>query len=48
VATACKELVHVAMTVEPQEVYTALYQERYEKFRKIYPACKQLFKELAA
>ena len=48
VRTACKELVHVAETVEPQPEIAALYQERYDKFRKIYPACKQLFKDLAA
>ena len=46
VRTACSKLVHVAETVEPQPEMKALYQERYEKFRKIYPACKGLFAEL--
>ena len=46
VKTACDELVHVAEVEEPDPGLTALYQERYEKFSKIYPACKQLFKEL--
>ena len=46
VRTACSKLVHVAETVEPQPEMKALYQERYEKFRKIYPACKDLFAEL--
>jgi len=32
--------------VEPDPELTALYQARYDKFRKIYPACKALFKEL--
>ena len=47
VRTACAELVHVAETVEPQPEMKALYQERYEKFRLIYPSCKQLFAHLA-
>ena len=46
VKTACDALVHVAMTVEPDPELTKRYQERYEKFSRIYPACKQLFKEL--
>ena len=46
VKAACDELVHVAETVEPDPDLTARYQERYEKFSRIYPACKQLFKEL--
>ena len=47
VRTACNALVHVAETVEPEADMKALYQERYDKFRKIYPACKQLFADLA-
>ncbi|MBR6089969.1 MAG: xylulokinase [Anaerolineaceae bacterium] len=47
VKSACKDLVHVAETVEPDPKLTALYQERYEKFSRIYPAVKGLFKELA-
>ena len=46
VETACTKLVHVSETVEPDPELTALYQARYDKFRKIYPACKALFKEL--
>ena len=46
VKTACEALVHVAETVEPDPELTKCYQERYEKFSKIYPACKKLFKEL--
>lgn len=47
VKTACDALVHVAATVEPDPELMELYQERYEKFSKIYPALKGLFKELA-
>ena len=46
VKTACKQLIQVAETVEPDPELTKRYQERYEKFSKIYPACRQLFKEL--
>ena len=46
VDSACGALIRVAETVEPDEKQVNLYQERYEKFSRIYPACKQLFKEL--
>lgn len=46
VKSACSALVKVAETVEPDPELTARYQERYGKFSKIYPSCKQLFKEL--
>ncbi len=47
VKSACDELVHVADTVEPDPELVKLYGERYEKFSRIYPALKGLFKELA-
>ena len=34
-------------TVEPEPELAAKYEERYQKFRKIYPACRDLFLELA-
>ncbi len=46
VKSACDALVQVAETVAPNPEMVVLYQERYDKFRRIYPACKQLFKEL--
>ena len=46
VADACKALVSVASTVEPEEELVARYEKRYQQFRKIYPACKDLFAEL--
>lgn len=46
VREACDALVHVKATVEPDEVLTARYEQRYQQFRKIYPTCKDLFKEL--
>ena len=46
VADACKALVSVASTVEPETELVARYENRYQQFRKIYPACKELFAEL--
>ena len=46
VADACKALVSVASTVEPEAELVELYEKRYQQFRKIYPACKDLFAEL--
>ena len=46
VRAACDALVSVADTVEPNGSLTALYEERYQQFRQIYPACKTLFGRL--
>lgn len=46
VETAVKALVHVKETVEPTAELTARYEERYRKFAKIYPACKELFPQI--
>lgn len=46
VQDATAALVSVKDTVEPEPALTALYEERYQKFRKIYPTCKTLFAEL--
>lgn len=46
VREAAAELVHVKETVEPDRALTALYDERYHQFQKIYPACKELFPQL--
>lgn len=47
VKAACDRIVRVASTVKPDPVLAAKYEKRYRQFRKIYPACKQLFAELA-
>ena len=47
VADACGALVHVVDTVHPDPILAAKYEEKYQQFRKIYPACKALFAELA-
>ena len=44
VEDAAAKLVKVIDTVEPDAELTAKYEERYQKFKQIYPACKPLFK----
>ena len=46
VQEVCDKLVTVADTVKPNPALAAKYEAKYQKFRKIYPACKQLFAEL--
>ena len=46
VADACKALVQIAGRVEPDAALAARYEERYQKFRQIYPAVKGLFPAL--
>ena len=46
VADCAAQLVRVSETVEPDPEIAARYEERYQKFTKIYPAMKYLFKEL--
>jgi xylulokinase len=43
VSSACQALVKIADTVEPDAELTARYEERYRKFRMIYPALKPVF-----
>jgi xylulokinase len=47
VRSAADALVSVCSTVQPDEALVELYNERYSKFRQIYPAMKNLFAELA-
>lgn len=46
VQEACGALISVADTMEPDPQLTALYEERYQQFKQIYPACKSLFGRL--
>ena len=43
VQAATDILVSIADTVEPDPILTALYEERYQQFKQIYPACRALF-----
>ncbi len=42
---ACGKLIEVADTVTPDAELTALYEKKYNNFKKIYPALKNFFKE---
>ena len=46
VSDAVNALVRVKSTVEPEQELSKLYEERYQQFRKIYPACKNLFPQI--
>lgn len=46
VEEAAEKLVKIVETIEPDEQLVAGYEERYQKFRKIYPTVKELFGEL--
>ena len=46
VETAGKKLAKVVDTVEPTPELAAKYEERYQKFKELYPAMKPLFKNL--
>ena len=43
VLAVCDKFVAVASVVEPESDLVAKYEKRYQQFRKIYPACKELF-----
>ena len=43
VQEAADKLVSIASTVYPDEEIAARYEAKYQKFKKIYPACKSLF-----
>ena len=47
VQAVCNQFVEVASRVEPEDALVAKYETRYRQFRKIYPACKQVFADLA-
>lgn len=46
VKEAAAALVRVTDTVEPERELAERYDERYSRFSKIYPACKELFAEI--
>ena len=41
------KLVPVSSFVQPEPILVEKYDTRYQCFQKIYPTCKNLFKELA-
>ena len=46
VKQATDKFFEIKETVKPDKEITALYAERYEKYSKIYPAIKKLYKEI--
>ena len=46
VQAVCDRLVHVVDTVEPEPELVARYEARYQQYRNIYPAMKDLFPEI--
>ncbi|CAK7045554.1 xylulokinase [Tissierella sp.] len=44
---ACNTFIKITDTIHPREDSVLFYDEKYNKFRKIYPNVKDLFKELA-
>ena len=46
VKDCCAGLCHTASTVTPEPGLVAKYEARYQQFKKIYPACKELFADL--
>jgi len=47
VQSACDRFVRVASRVQPLPELAARYEKRYRQFRKIYPACRELFASMA-
>ena len=43
VREACDAIVKVVDTVEPEDALVAKYEERYQEFKKIYPAVRGLY-----
>lgn len=46
VEDAAQKLVKVVDTVEPEPELVAKYEARYQQFKEIYPACRELFDKL--
>ena len=46
VEQAAAKIVKVVDTVEPDPELAAQYEARYQQFKQIYPACKELFQKL--
>ena len=40
---ACRSLIRIKTSVEPDAKLAALYEARYQKFRRLYPALKDFF-----
>ncbi len=46
VVEAAQKIVRTAAAIAPEPALAAAYEKRYQQFREIYPACKELFQKL--
>ena len=46
VEEAASKIVKIVDTVEPEPALVEKYEKRYQQFKQIYPACKELFKKI--
>ncbi len=46
VEDACSQLIKITESITPNEENNKIYNDKYKKFKKIYPAIKELFKQL--
>ena len=46
VEAIAEKIVKVVDTVEPEAELVAKYEARYQQFKEIYPACKELFDKI--
>ena len=46
VEEAAQKIVRTAAAIAPEPALAAAYEKRYQQFREIYPACKELFQKL--
>lgn len=46
VSEACAELVEISSSVYPDAELSSMYDEKYKNFSKVYPALKNVFKEI--
>lgn len=46
VESACRTFVKITETIEPDNGRASLYDQKYKKFREIYPATRELFEKL--
>jgi xylulokinase len=48
VEEACGSFIKITESIEPNQTNVELYNKKYDKFKEIYPATKELFKKLTA
>lgn len=46
VEEAAANIVKIKESIEPEQALVEKYEERYQQYKEIYPACKELFKKL--